>query len=159
LEQFFGSLEALNLRNQENYVNSNGVTNILDLFDRLKSISAVPGLPTKGGVAGGRVGILPPSPKSTHNQSINWYVGAAIAEIVHTAKNRGQYSDAALDEAGLIALEDFDQVGRLSYEGEINRRNEEKKKGRYSVGSIGHNFVNQYCQYSEAEVNQKPPLQ
>jgi hypothetical protein len=96
--------------------------------------------------------------KSVLNQQINWYVSATVQEIVHTAKAKGQYSDKALDEAGLIALEDFNDVGRLSFDGELSRRAIEKKKGKYAEGSIGHNFVNQYCQYSENELNSPSPI-
>ncbi|MCW5958863.1 MAG: hypothetical protein KIS76_01805 [Pyrinomonadaceae bacterium] len=159
LAQFFGSLEGMKMKTKDNFVNSNGFTEILDLFDRLKSIKISSSVSAKADVDSERnVRISRHNPQSRENAVINWYVTATIAEIIHTAKRKGNYSDSDLDKAALIALEDFDAIGSLSYDGEISRREIEIKNKTYDVGSMGHRFVSQYCQYSEEEVNRSTRL-
>jgi hypothetical protein len=87
---------------------------------------------------------------STHfqNQNISanfaWYVNLIINELLHHAKEKGGYTDKQLDQAAekLMTPEVY----------------KEAKKNARTEGDIAHKYINQFCNYTQEEVDKGIPL-
>jgi hypothetical protein len=74
-----------------------------------------------------------------------------IQELVHNFRRKGQFDDRVLDRVGRAILDEMDSTVAA------NLRKAFAESGKREVGGLGHFLVNQYCEYSQQEVDNGQP--
>jgi hypothetical protein len=87
------------------------------------------------------------SPINDNQTFINgYYAKYVLQELVHNFKRGGRYDDAAIDRAALTIFKRDDPEKAVS-------QAKRKQQERLTDGSIAHQLINQYCQYTQEEVD------